>query len=127
MSEFGLSYDQQSNVIGRAPGKLLKGGLGALGVGQMWFDGDDTDPAYADVPYVEFTEGAMYAGQPPKPEPLTATTGPKRLYRVAWSRAPSAVAHHVSTVEAESEQDAIEILQAHLGFTIDCWLSEVDG
>jgi len=60
-----------------------------------------------------------------KLEPLTATSA-KKLYRVEWNRAPSSVAHHVSTVEAESEQDAIEILQAHLGFTIDCWLGEVD-
>lgn len=61
-----LSYDQQSSVIGKAPGKLLKGGLGALGVGQMWFDGDDTDPAYADVPVVPFRPGAMYVGKPPR-------------------------------------------------------------
>lgn len=62
-----LSYDQQSNVIGKAPGKLLKGGLGGMGVGTMWFDGDDTDPAYADVPEKPFEPGMMFTGRPPEP------------------------------------------------------------
>lgn len=37
----------------RTKGKSLLGGLGGMGVGQMWFDDNDSiraDPTYADAP-----------------------------------------------------------------------------
>ncbi len=50
-----LNYTKRSFVVARDRhlGRMLLGGLGAMGVGQMWFDDDGShkdDPTYADAP-----------------------------------------------------------------------------
>lgn len=44
-----LSYAYQTYVVARQPstGRILLGGLGAMGVGQMWFS---EEPEHADYP-----------------------------------------------------------------------------
>lgn len=53
-----LSYSAQAYVLARDPskGRILLGGLGGLGVGQMWFNEDERHkeyPGYADAPAKE--------------------------------------------------------------------------
>lgn len=44
-----LTYDQQHYVIARSPstGETLLGGLGCLGIGQMWFAHEESHIALA--------------------------------------------------------------------------------
>ena len=55
MNDIRLHYGLKSFIIAKdsARGYHLKGGLGALGVGQMWFkteDKDREDPEYQNAP-----------------------------------------------------------------------------
>lgn len=55
----GLDRRYQSFVIARDPGakKILLGGLGGMGVGQMWIDTspkDDNRIGYKNAPFMEY-------------------------------------------------------------------------
>lgn len=59
--DVGLRYDlPRPHVVTRAPGMVELGGLGVLGVGQMWFDDDGEQyvdyEGYADAPVIEGPE-----------------------------------------------------------------------
>lgn len=45
MNPYRLKYSQKSHIIGKdqSANKMLLGGLGALGVGQMWVNIEDKD------------------------------------------------------------------------------------
>ena len=47
-----LTTKLESHAIARTDGYVLKGGLGCLGVGQMWFEIGPGDPDYSHLPYV---------------------------------------------------------------------------
>ena len=59
---YRLHYTPPAPVILRRKGAVLKAGLGCMGVGQMWFDADDTDPKYDGVPYEDESPGHNQEG-----------------------------------------------------------------
>ena len=55
----GLRYDYETRAVARGDGVVLKSGLGAMGLGQMWVRADTDDPRYAALPYVDRSEPGL--------------------------------------------------------------------
>lgn len=98
----GLSYAHGGFVVARNPaeGTILLGGLGAVGVGQMWFTEDEAHkdyPGYADAEIIDelATLGEVGRLHPDTPKVPT----PYELH----------LEHHVANLEAEVERLTAEL------------------